>query len=1032
MSKELRCLLVALCLPAMVLASESRSDAIMGKVEDLFQRWRHEDRSLGMDIPAVEKREWESLRSMGVLYRKEVESLAVDDEDRTLLLDEYLMVSEGVLSLFAAVAPDQLENINWELALTLPNPAPAFTRTLRGIKSDILIKADSEFELRQSDQEMVLSRSQRYLDSLVYGSELVRSSKNPDDLLFTVAQRGMNERLDMSGKIVERMLSLADGEWEVHESERERLVRNYFAAWLKESSQIEKAFSIDLSSLDAEWGNHFLKILLPDKSFYSEEVENFTVGFTDTMEDYMGHAFSIFLGKVLWAEVELGNLDSKELEAFLCGAFIDSFREGVDEAWLSLSESEGKEAVLRDFFRLSIPTSSCDVIYQWKVGAKMENIHKKIRTENPFDMLVERLAGIARITNDPQEFLKGPVDVEMAIRYYQVRNKDMEGDFNVWLNQNVEWQSYQEFRSAFLKEYVKQERVSNQHSDSNFLQKISENARENLSRMDEMRNFLRLNEDGRDGWIVEDLLGVNDSKKSRKILKDIFVQIQKNRYPILQTEIDGEILLEVLGEDGEKNRQMVRLALEKIRKKIQSSMETVNSWNKVEDMELALKNSDFLFLYLLGYPEVSGFFLQKYQGLRKDSNVKLMAKQLFHQYVGVGFGILILLDFGPAIFTHVFRWAKGSSYIKSMRPAIDPKLKHGFIVSAFAMIGIDLAYESWDIFGRELPLFQDARELFQSSAFSETSVFNYSEYFQMDEYMRSRKRGYYWQAGIDSVFLSLFLVPKIPWVKRQLPGMILNMTQKRLKRTQDKFDRAFKKLGMDPPYATWDKLVLKDIHRLRSRELKSRLLAHRDILIRLGANFNEVGQLSQSRKFRKVLQENPAAGKTLAAYDVTLAELQQVHSGYRFLLKEHDKFQKAWERYAQEHRFDFEQLGLPAGEWNWRAIDEAYGNFKELSQAGRISVEEFAFVQESYKNLTDFMMRKVYLMGQYPTLRRLFLDSIILREEQSTFLARYGQRLNEKGMQLGYDVFSVRATDGSSQELIVPNLHRQRLLKREN
>ena len=330
--------------------------------------------------------------------------------------------------------------------------------------------------------------------------------------------------------------------------------------------------------------------------------------------------------------------------------------------------------------------------------------------------------------------MRESVDVEIAIKYYQIKkiheNKDRGGDFDKWLNQNMKRQSYQNFRAAFYKEREKQERIGMRRSDSNFLQKVSEKAKENLSQMNEMIGFLRLNERGRLGWVMKDLPGVSDSKKSYEILQDIFIQVQKTRYPILQTEVDDEILLEILGADFQKNRQSVLSALEEIQRKIQSSTETVKSWKKIEDMELALKNSEFLFLHLLGHSEVSGFFLQKYQDLRKDSNIKLMAKQLFHQYVGIGFGILILVDFGPAIFKHVFRWPRGASYIKAMRPGINPKLKHGFIVSAFSLIGIDLAYETWDVFGKEFPLFQDAEELFQSSAFSETSVFNYVEYLQ--------------------------------------------------------------------------------------------------------------------------------------------------------------------------------------------------------------------------------------------------------------------------------------------------------------
>ena len=260
----------------------------------------------------------------------------------------------------------------------------------------------------------------------------------------------------------------------------------------------------------------------------------------------------------------------------------------------------------------------------------------------------------------------------------------------------------------------------------------------------------------------------------------------------------------------------------------------------------------------------------------------------------------------------------------------------------------------------------------------------------------------------------------------------MNITQKHLKKTQDKIEHAFKNMGIDPAYINWDKLVLKDILRLRSGELESALSVHGKTLQRLAGDYRKIGKLRKSRHFKQVLRENPKAGEILAAYDANLSELRRLHSGYRFLLKKYDKFHQAWERHGLEYRFDFERLGLPVGEWNWRAIDEAYGNFQAMSKEGRISMEEFAFIQESYKSLFDLMMRKLYFMDRHPTLRKLFLDSVIRHQEKSAFLKRYGQRLNEEGLQLGYDVFRIKTDNGSLQELIVPNLYRQKLLEKGN
>ena len=125
-----------------------------------------------------------------------------------------------------------------------------------------------------------------------------------------------------------------------------------------------------------------------------------------------------------------------------------------------------------------------------------------------------------------------------------------------------------------------------------------------------------------------------------------------------------------------------------------------------------------------------------------------------------------MVDFGPWIFKNVFRTTKVASYIKEMRPAINLKIKHGFMVSAFSLIGIDLAYETWAIFGKELPEFRESQDLFYSSAFEDTSVFSYSEYAYMQGQMESRELGYALQAIVDGSFISLFFLPKIPVVKR--------------------------------------------------------------------------------------------------------------------------------------------------------------------------------------------------------------------------------------------------------------------------
>ena len=55
-------------------------------------------------------------------------------------------------------------------------------------------------------------------------------------------------------------------------------------------------------------------------------------------------------------------------EVFLCGAFVDSVREGIDGAWLSLSESEGNEAALRKFFRRNVRLPSCNMNYSLECG----------------------------------------------------------------------------------------------------------------------------------------------------------------------------------------------------------------------------------------------------------------------------------------------------------------------------------------------------------------------------------------------------------------------------------------------------------------------------------------------------------------------------------------------------------------------------------------------------------------------------------------------------------------------------------------
>ena len=169
---------------------------------------------------------------------------------------------------------------------------------------------------------MVLGRSRSYLDHLIRNGELLRSSKSPEELLFAVAQRGMVERLDISSEIVDKILTFAHGKGEPTVHERENLFRNYFAASLRESPEIEKAFYIDLSQFDVEWGIHFLKFLLPGESFsHSADVENFVAGFSKIVENYMEHAFSIFLGKILWSEVELGNIESNELGSVFMWGF---------------------------------------------------------------------------------------------------------------------------------------------------------------------------------------------------------------------------------------------------------------------------------------------------------------------------------------------------------------------------------------------------------------------------------------------------------------------------------------------------------------------------------------------------------------------------------------------------------------------------------------------------------------------------------------------------------------------------------------
>ena len=998
---------------------------------DYYKRWRYTERSLGTEITPVKGEELDALKQKMIVFKREVERQREGGD-----LVQYLNAFRAILELFAVIEPGSLEALNGELAPGVPIVGSLFAQEMKKLKSGTLTEVDFEFELRPLSGELVEVRYSRYyLDNLKTQSELLRWSKNSDELLFSVAKKSIIEQLKNSSEFVDRMMSVGKGEGRLKRQEREYLFRDLLSNSLRNYPQTLEAFTINLNWINPRWSSRFLKILIPEASYSvdSEGVNSFTVRFPKMVEEYLGYSPSIFLLKIMQSDFELVNTDAEKMEGFLCQSFIDSVRESIDQAWLSLAQSKGKEAPIRSFFAQTIPQPSCDFLKQWNVGVQMETAHEQVRhsARNTFSELVKKLAQIVYVQKNSEAFLAESADIESTINYYQIKKleseMDMKSHFAIWLKQQAKQQSYSEFKRAFNKKYVRQKKMGKQYSASRFLQKVSGVAQESISQMDEMAEFLRLNEKGRSDLLNRELPGISDSDDDRVLLQEIVLEVKKKRYPILQTQVESQALWEKLGDNPKENHRLVLKAMKEIRQKIENSVEDVQSWKDISDMELALKNSRFLLRRLIRDSRVSGFFMQKYEDLQKESDIKLMAKGLFHKYVGVGFGLLILVDFGPPIFKHVFRLPKVASYLRTMQQGVHPRVKHGFVISAFSLIGIDLLYETWDVFGRELPAFRDVRQLFNSSALSETAIYSYPEYLQMDQHMSDRKSGYYWQAAIDGTFISLLLGPRIPWVKRRGVQMIDKMVQNKLSNSNDKIERAFKNLGVDPTHITWNKLTLEDIHRLRTRELEAKLLAEGRKLRKLAKDSRPIKRLRQDSQFKRAVKENRDIRESLAAYDVIWAEGRRVDEGYRLLLKKYAKLQKVWKRNSIEYRFDFEKLGLPVGEWNWKAIDEAYAGFKKSRESNKISVEEFALVQESVRRLADFMVGKIYFLSRYPTLKELFLQSVI-RDRGKLFLESYRQRLNEDGLQLGYDVIPLKSDDGIMRELIIPNLYRQELL----
>ena len=86
------------------------------------------------------------------------------------------------------------------------------------------------------------------LENLVRNSELLGFSKNPDQLLFAVAQRGMLERLESSSKIVANMLAFSNGESGFEAQEQENLFRNLLINSLRQNSALRKEFYVERGS----------------------------------------------------------------------------------------------------------------------------------------------------------------------------------------------------------------------------------------------------------------------------------------------------------------------------------------------------------------------------------------------------------------------------------------------------------------------------------------------------------------------------------------------------------------------------------------------------------------------------------------------------------------------------------------------------------------------------------------------------------------------------------------------------------------
>ncbi len=948
--------------------------------------------------------------------------------NREIALQEYLHIYSQVIFLTLFVEAHRVDAVNRALQLTIQNPDLPM---IDALKAESLIEEKPVFSISKSGTRSVdLSISNFHIEKTSQDILLTSLHSESDDLMVTVVKHLLRLQLENAKNATQQII---DADAAIPESFQsiERAFRGHLAEILAgEEIPVE---SFTPQGLTDDWTLQLVSLLFPGEEFTSESIQSLT---TYLNESSSVHGKTSFVENIYAIPVALNQALGSSVRDQLCNQQVKSIEDGVRAAVFNLQEVQGKESAVEDYLKNQSLKVSCQLPSIASINDMIDSFRN--RKQQRMQELVTELDSIIAISASPEIFAAQNIDIPSLLKYFRfkmiVSDHTLSILFRQWMGTLTDM-SYSELSTAFKEFEAQIKNSAEQEGDGFMAMAMAERVQWTRIDLDLFSDFFQL---GNAQTPNTNFDLANGDPTTLENMLEFWILDKKTEFPILgHLNDDGKSLIKLWSEDKEKNRELVSEFLQRVLKNTEKSLALIDEWDSLSDLDAALESSTVLVEALRSHSLIRTQFEEYSIELNQPNSVEESTKALYHKYVFTGFTGLIALQLSR--FLLKFKYPRIAAYISEALSGIAPQVLHKFIISAIAMIGVDLAYETHRVLVQEQNKHDKISQFYHSSYKGDTSLIELLDYERSVQTLRKEKTAYFIRLTLDSLLLGLPLSLSVPRVQRGAIKAYERIIQRKARRLDLKITAAFQNLGIAPQNIRFERTFIDDFYQTKKVGLESQMAETMRRIREVTAS--DVGvQTSTSPLSPQRLQRQLRN----RGYDLNQAELSQLlrnyrsgHQAYRNLQSGHQtisqlisRHQRLWIRYSEEFRFDFERLGLKPGNWDWNELGSAFRASKNRHQEGLITEKQFNEIEESYVKIMNFMLSKARQFSQTQSLKSLYLNAIRGNDPTDLSVPTDFFNTNSVGEQFGYEVISlVNKQSGEAYELIIPTLRQQGLLQ---